>query len=371
MIKRAAAILLILSVAAQATPALAGETASAAYYEEFNSVMGIQENSETEVLTLDTAIEKALKNNTNLKMTNAELELNEDERDDLYNDFIYKGTDGFSELLSIIKYDINRANSLMNYEQQKASVENSMKSAYVTLLNAERSLALEEMALKNDEAELVISRKKATLGMISSQELSESELSYLKSKAALSEKEKSLEEAYASFNVLIGENSDKRYKLVLEEDFTPLQMDTSIDSYITRKLTSSTNIKQKENNLELAEKQLDMFYANGSASYASLENSVTNASLSLKDAKEALKNSIRSCYNEIMTLESNYSNNLSQLEILKTKYETTKKKYELNMATELEVKQAQYEVANMQSTIIGQIYEHMLLAEQFENVDLL
>ena len=59
------------------------------------------------------------------------------------------------------------------------------------------------------------------------------------------------------------------------------------------------------------------------------------------------------------------------METLKQQLTITQKKYELQQNTELDVLKAEQSVAEKESEIISQIYEHMLLIEQFENSYLL
>ena len=89
------------------------------------------------------------------------------------------------------------------------------------------------------------------------------------------------------------------------------------------------------------------------------------------DTRLNLKEKIQNCYDNIIKLETNYQNNLLELETLKQQYSIAQKKYELEQCTELDVLKAKQSVAEKESEIIGQMYEHMLLMEQFENSYLL
>ena len=59
------------------------------------------------------------------------------------------------------------------------------------------------------------------------------------------------------------------------------------------------------------------------------------------------------------------------METLKQELTIVQKKYELKQNTELDVLKAKQNVAEKESNIISQMYEHMLLMEQFENSYLL
>lgn len=337
----------------------------------FTTYITIEEKEDGETLTVEEAVEMAIKNSSSLKQQSAQMELTEDEREDLFNDFLYSPSDGYSEILSLLSNDISYANSKLSYEQQKDTIALSMKSAFVSIINGERSLALSKVAPKNEMNQLIVTRKKAQLGLISDQELSQSELNYKNNEAQIAQQERSLEEAYESLYTLIGADENETFTLSMEGVYEPLNLPNSIDSYILTKISSDSTIQQKENSLYLAEQQLEMFYASGSSSYKSLENNVSTASLAVKDAKEELTEKLKSCYNEIMSLEESLEQNMEKLEMLKSDLSILNLKLEQKTATQLEVNEAEYEIASLENTIVEEIYEHMILVDKLENTSLL
>lgn len=345
------------------------ETASA--LEFYSTVLKVPEQPELEVLTLEKAIEKAMKYSSSIRNSKRDLEELQKERDKAAEKWTYSSTNSLSEIMSILSYDTQLVNSQLSQEVTRAKLENSMKSAYISIINAERKLALNEMELQNSKNALTILSKKADLGLVTEQELENETLSYEKKKTEMETLQKSLDQAYISLNALIGEDSSKRYQVSLEPIYEQFSFKGDLETYITNCLANNSNIKQKENAWNLAKEKLKLFSIESGQSYTSLQNDVSTSSLSYRDAKTELETSIRSTYNNITNLEQSYSNNLKELEVLKKDFIIAETQHQRKLITDLELEKARYSVASMENTILGQIYEHMLLVEQFENSDLL
>ncbi|HIT72559.1 MAG TPA: TolC family protein, partial [Candidatus Fimicola cottocaccae] len=101
------------------------------------------------------------------------------------------------------------------------------------------------------------------------------------------------------------------------------------------------------------------------------ENSVSTSEMSLSDMKENMENQIVNLYNTIKSLETSIENNKKQLSDLNKNLEIAKLKYDIGSISEIELLQAENQVAEMENTIIEQIYQHSQNIKQFENVNLL
>ena len=393
MKKKYIAYIISILTAVSATPAFAAQTDSAATtsvsasataesdeteaLKSFNglssdSVLQVEKRSDAEALTLDKAYEMALKNSTALKKLANSTELNNDDLDDLGESYTYSTSDdNFSTLLSLIQTQVANKNNQLSETIQKASIKFSLEKAYVSIINSEREVALLKLSLKNDAQELTIANKKLNLGLISKQELDAQKLTYSKNVNSLSEKEKSIDEAYDSLNVLIGAKVGTKYQLYLEPEFSEAIVNGGIESYVTRSLSTNLNLQKDKNDLQLAKDKLDVYSAESAGTYQSVKNNISELGLSYEDSKKELETKIRTCYNNIKTLEQNIETSEAELIKLKADLEISKKKFELNLITELELDKAKLNVAQKESDIISSKYEHMLLVKQFENTNLL
>lgn len=343
--------------------------------QSFYTVLKQEQKEGAEQLTLENAVEKAVKYASSVRNSKRELELLQKNRDELaeqYTNSVYQNNqDNFSILNSLLQYDTNLANSTLSQSVQEESVKYAMKKAYVGILDAEREIVLKKMSAANSEKELAVAEKKQQLGLITEKELETQRLSYEKSITDIENQNKSVDSSYVSLNVLLGEDTEKEYQLSLSPDYEEFVFKGDLESYINVCLSSNSNLMQKKNSLEYAEERLNRYSTADGDSYKTLENNVSTASLAYRDAKANLEKSIRSTYDSITTLEKSYENNLKELSVLKGNLDVAEKKYELKLLTDIELENARLAVASMESTILGQIYEHMLLVEQFNNSDLL
>lgn len=335
------------------------------------SILTIEVQEDAEILTLEKAIEKALKYSSTMRNSKRDMEELQKNRDDAAEKWVYSSSNSLAEIMNLLSYDTQLTNSQLSQEVTKAKLENTMKSAYISIINTERELALKELELKNSAMEIAIAETKEKLGLITTQELLNQQLSYEKMETEIENTQKSLEEAYISLNALLGEESSKVYQLSLDPIYEKFEFKGDLESYINTALSTNSNLKQKKNSAELAEQKLKIYSIESGQSYTSLKNDVSTTSLSYRDAKTDLETSIRSAYNNIAALEKSYENNLKELEALKANLEVTKTKWDRKLITDLEMKQAEYKIASMENTILNQIYEHMLLADKFENSDLI
>ena len=333
----------------------------------FLTVLQIPEKKDAIELTLQEATQKALSRSTALKTSNMDLNISAEKLEDEENSIA--GGHTFEQLLNYIKQNASYTTSKLNQQVTEESVKFSLKQVYIEIINKEREIALTKMSLKTAEKELLIARTKQKLGLISEQELKNQELSYQKTLASVEQEEIAVQNAYRSLAELIGMDIDENYQLTLEPVYEPLELKVTLDTYITSKINTDPNIKQQQINVDTATSEAKFTHASVPESATAdqeADNSVAKAELTLSDQKSSLRTKLQNCYDNIIQLETSYQNNLTELETLKQQLAIAEKKYQLQQNTELEVLEAKQNVAAKESEIIGQMYEHMLLLEQFE-----
>ena len=371
MKKSIIAFLLIGAMAANSVTVFAQEATEEYVASEdtlgFLTVLQIPEKKDAIELTLQEATQKALSRSTALKTSNMDLNISAEKLEDEENSIA--GGHTFEQLLNYIKQNASYTTSKLNQQVTEESVKFSLKQVYIEIINKEREIALTKMSLKTAEKELIIARTKQKLGLISEQELKNQELSYQKTLASVEQVEIAVQNAYRSLAELIGMDIDENYQLTLEPVYEPLELKVTLDTYITSKINTDPNIKQQQINVDTATSEAKFTHASVPESATAdqeADNSVAKAELTLSDQKSSLRTKLQNCYDNIIQLETSYQNNLTELETLKQQLAIAEKKYQLQQNTELEVLEAKQNVAAKESEIIGQMYEHMLLLEQFE-----
>ena len=368
MNKRCIVMMLVMAVTINTATVFAQQTHTL----DFITVLETPQKQNAIELTLEEATQKALTRSTTLKNNNMDLNISEQKLEDEENNIANGHT--FQQLLQYIKQNADYASSKLSREVTEENVKFSLKQVYIDIINKEREIVLLEKSIQNTEKELLITKTKSKLGLISEQELQSQLLNYQKALENVQQQQMNVQTAYQSLAKLIDVDVDKNYQLILEPVYEPLEMELSLETYIKSKINTDPNIKQKQINLDTVTAEAKFTHSSVPDTVTADEeadNSVAKAELSLSDEKANLKTKIESCYDSIIKLETNYQNNLLELETLKQQLTITQKKYELQQNTELDVLKAEQSVAEKESEIISQIYEHMLLIEQFENSYLL
>ena len=368
MNKRCIVMMLVMAVTINTATVFAQQTHTL----DFITVLETPQKQNAIELTLEEATQKALTRSTTLKNNNMDLNISEQKLEDEENNIANGHT--FQQLLQYIKQNADYASSKLSREVTEENVKFSLKQVYIDIINKEREIVLLEKSIQNTEKELLITKTKSKLGLISEQELQSQLLNYQKALENVQQQQMNVQTAYQLLAKLIDVDVDKNYQLILEPVYEPLEMELSLETYIKSKINTDPNIKQKQINLDTVTAEAKFTHSSVPDTVTADEeadNSVAKAELSLSDEKANLKTKIESCYDSIIKLETNYQNNLLELETLKQQLTITQKKYELQQNTELDVLKAEQSVAEKESEIISQIYEHMLLIEQFENSYLL
>lgn len=203
----------------------------------------------------------------------------------------------------------------------------------------------------------------------------QAELSLKKSREDIEKSRTALDETCRSLNILIGSDENNRYMLVLNPEYSELELDMDIETYAHAYSTAPLSIRQKKENIQLAEQSRAVESANvvnsSKASDISAKNAVAQAELEYKDAVTEFKSAIISGYTAIKETEQSYQTGLDELEALKKQLIISQTKYESGDITQIELERAQYNIAAKESELLELMYSHMLAVEKFNNVDLL
>ena len=330
------------------------------------------DTSDNELLTLDEALERAVKNSSSSKTLASSPDLIEKQWE-FYGES-YSGSYSYSNLVNLLNSQNNYKSTRISKKAAEEEVKYSTKQTYASIILAEREIAIQEQSLKTEEKQLVIDRRKNNLGLLSDESLKQSELSYQKSKEELNTTKEELELLYKSLNVLIGVDENTRYSFEMPVTYEILELPNSIESYIDTKIPLAASVQISEIELNSAQENYNIRGLNEDStevySYDSLVNNLNSADLSLKDQKDSVREEMRTLYNTIKSEESTINLNMTELEDMKESYNISLQKYNEGTISELELMQAERDMAQMEYSILESLYNHMLDVEKFNNMDL-
>ncbi|MEA4816673.1 MAG: TolC family protein [Lachnospiraceae bacterium] len=329
-------------------------------------LLSVPKDESASELTLETAIEKAISKSSAIKKINLSLSSSDSDRQTLVNEYYASTTDNnISTALALLKYDMSYSSTLRSKEVQEEQIAYSMTSTFMEIIKAQRSLEVKKKAIETASKEMAVNKLKEQLGMISQTELSKLTLTYEDNKTDYEDLEKSLSDAFKDLNTLIGESEDS-YTIAVLPVYEKLTLETALDTYISTKMSTDPDILDSTDSLYIAELNEDL-YDGTSGSYSSVTTSLSQATLSLSDLKESYTSKLESLYDSIISDEKTYEANLKEYELLKTNLTIAEKKYELGMITKIELENARNSVYSEESSLLSNIYEHMLLLEKFES----
>lgn len=340
--------------------------------EQFSTFITSQYDEELETLTFDDAVEKALRNNSSLNNLKASMDLAETQLEIQYLE-AYSSEDGFSGLISFLNSQSSYQNSELSIVAQEESVKHSMKQSYINIIELQRNIALSELALKNDELNLALSKIKLSNGKISQSKYDNLNLAYNTAKEQLETQKDTLEMEYVSLNILMGTDINKRYNFVMDAVYEPFELDIPVESYINGKVALSNSVRQAEKSYETTKQTSKLTPLNSSeiGSYQSAQNSLNSAEMSYEDAKDSVYESLYQKYNSIVQEEKDYTAGLDELKLLQDEFERVQVKYLNGNASYYELLTAQYNVAEKENTLLSSVYSHMLLSEELTNTELM
>lgn len=340
--------------------------------EQFSTFITSQHDEELETLTFDDAVEKALRNNSSLNNLKASMDLAETQLEIQYLE-AYSSEDGFSGLISFLNSQSSYQNSELSIVAQEESVKHSMKQSYINIIELQRNIALSELALKNDELNLALSKIKLSNGKISQSEYDNLNLAYNTAKEQLETQKDTLEMEYVSLNILMGTDINKRYNFVMDAVYEPFELDIPVESYINGKVALSNSVRQAEKSYETTKQTSKLTPLNSTeiGGYQSAQNSLNSAEMSYEDAKDSVYESLYQKYNSIVQEEKDYTAGLDELKLLQDEFERVQVKYLNGNASYYELLTAQYNVAEKENTLLSSVYSHMLLSEELTNTELM
>ncbi len=339
--------------------------------ERFSTFITSQYDEDLETLTFDEAVQKALRNNSSLNNLKASMDLAETQLEIQYLEAY--SSDGFSSLISFLNSQSSYQNSELSIVAQEESVKHSMKESYINIIELQRNVALSELALKNDELNLALSKIKLSNGKISQSEYDNINLAYNTAKEQLETQKDALEMEYVSLNILMGTDINKRYNFVMEAFYEPFELDIPVESYINGKVASSNSVRQAEKSYETTKQTSKLTPLNSSeiGGSQSAQNSLNSAEMSYQDTKDSVYESLYQKYNSIVQTEKDYTAGLDELKLLQEEFERTQVKYLSGNASYYELLTAQYNVAEKENTLLSSVYSHMLLSEELTNTELM
>jgi outer membrane protein TolC len=334
--------------------------------------MAAETTDELQVLTIDEATQKAISYSHKLKSISESIDEAYDEQSDIVDQF-NRATEGYNAMdlsTSVRRIRNTIANYELSEETEKISIGFSVKEFFANVILAEKDLELYNQNLEISGKELKVAELKLKLGKISQTEYDNQLNSYKKIESQIISKDNAIKNAYISLNTVLGVSDlETRYQLEYEPEFAEYSGD-SLETTITKALSVSQTLLEKQRSYELSAYKLKNFTkldVDSGETRTQVQNDVSEQARNLADAKVSLEKEVRSDYDSIVQYQVDYKNACIQLSQLENELEIARVKYSLGKITEIELNKAEYEVENQKASVDKIVYDYTLLVERFDN----
>ncbi len=282
--------------------------------------------------------------------------------------------------------------SLQDYQDDYNAVEDEVYvntlTDYYAVISAQAALDKAQADLDSDRQALEVAQASYDAGLSTQDQLQAAGAQEDASDKALTAAQQALEKTYVTLDTVLGLTPDNRPVLTDQLTYAPFQV-ASLDAEVSKALASGNAMVSSESNvngtavlsegtlndlksdISLAQLQVD-FPWTGSAESPTLqepqetEPEVDAAQQSLSYANDTIEDQVRGGYNDIMSLEANYSALQSALQSAQNNLKDTSLMFEVGLTTQDKVKAAEAAVADLQSEITGVVFNHEVLVANFQ-----
>ncbi|WHH57391.1 stalk domain-containing protein [Petroclostridium sp. X23] len=333
-----------------------------------------EDDNTSNSLTYQQALEIALENSYDLKQAKISLEQSEDNRDDTGKKFGYSyptGVSGantdndlYATVIGLNKADIalETAKKQIGITEEKLSYNVLMN--YYEVLKKINNYELSKLSLQKAKFERDIMDIKYRTGLASSFEKKQAEKSYKDAELNLQIAEKSISDQQLAFNNLLEVDKNREFELVDQPKLEKSEMDEKmLEQHVARMISDSITVWLAEQNVKIAELNEKLYVYNSSSStgtYKSAQLDVDKAKYSAKQTKSDLADNIRSIYYSIKQIEDQYEIYQQNLVTAQDTLELTRLKYDQGMATDSQLLDAEYNVAQIKKLLFEESVNHEL-----------
>lgn len=268
--------------------------------------------------------------------------------------------------------------SSLNYRMKGKELEQAQKQVkvnaytkYINVLIAQEKVKYNETALEKDKLAERVVQAYGLVGMAATPELAGAKSRTGASKAALQAAKESLEKAYIELNSMIGLQTDEKPELVDALDFEEFSI-PNIQTEISRALTNNETLWNLEQLVNLQRMDLKYFnYGPGSGQLQSYEiekYDVNIAESNVVEFRKQVKEGVQALYKDIKALEEQYNMVYSSVSALKEQLRAVQARYDVGMATKLEITEAKTAMAEIEKNLAEMRYNHSIMVANFKNM---
>lgn len=328
------------------------------------AALAADKNTELTNLTLEQAVNAALKYSPDLKGAGFDLETAEENRKNASDalKFIPGNTplnSGVNTVYSsYLSSEISVAAAQKDLAYKKKSVILDTYSKYASVVQSKAQLASLEKSLALYKRLLQITEAQAKLGMKTSNDVATAKTKVAQTESTISTTSETLEGAWKSLNLVMGVTEEKRYVLDspkwMEIKLNPLNVE------ISNALSASTDL-WKANQAVALKEQLKYLSNDWDISRIELDKAYTTA----QSASDTLSNSANSMYWSLTAMDKSRQSKLLDIENAERDLKLASLKYKLGTGTQIDVQTADVALESAKNQLLVLESQQQVLAARF------
>lgn len=330
-----------------------------------------QDVANSVTITLDQAVDMALKNSKSLKKAEYDIERGQEVRDSIADDvkYIPSGQTDASVAAAytgLLAADMKVQMAKKTLEVEKDKLVLSVFNKYTAVLAAVKDLELAEIKYEKAKKDFQIAQIGYTIGTVSQSQLKLAESQKKNSELNYSSAQKELEKAYESFNSVVGLNLDKRPILVDDIEFKPVEI-VDLTNEVARIIDGSPAIWLAQQQVDLYEVALRLHnWADPTSDpYEAKQIDVDKAKVTAADTKEQLRNGLYNLYKELMQLQDQYEMAVQAVSMTQEDFRVKELQYQLGMLSQQEYLAAQLALTEAETNLNKITYAYEYLKQAF------
>ena len=328
-----------------------------------------------ETLTLEKAVEQALKTNPKLQQARLD-EKNASVNAELTYRSVAEIPSEFVRSLDAAKQKyVTSAQAKMTEKLNKLAVqatENQIKlgaqQLYYALLHAQADLDLKKQSLERAQTQLKVAKAHFDVGTKAKTDILQAEMGVAGAQAALAAAENNVEIARMKLNEFLGVDLDKKWKLSNENKQVAAPSMT-LQQAQEKALQQRIEITQKQEELSLAElnvKLIEEYSALSTYPGKIARYNVEKAKLAIEEQKRTVSREVAEAYYSLNAAKLSVEFQKKAREAAAESYRLTSLRYENGLATTLEVIQAAEALADQENQYEQAVQNYNLAVVNFE-----
>ncbi|MCL2565812.1 MAG: TolC family protein [Defluviitaleaceae bacterium] len=282
-------------------------------------------------------------------------------------------------LVGLMNAELSRSLNLRDIRAQKENVEFQITRYFNTILNMEADLSLSLDNLEMARRDLLISRLKLSLGMVSELDYETSELAVTRIETNIERLESSIDSAFRDLNSFMGTtgiNLDQRHELILVLEYNPLET-VNLSGHAERFVSESLMVQRAQNAADLATYHVDNFVTphdlrtgiipQGFTTYEERVVDQNRALRNLADTRQRVRESVITSYSNLRDIELSIRAAEIELERLTRQLSVSETMLELGRITPIEVDRLRLEILSTENNLMQTMNNHTILSIAFNS----